>query len=59
MTTQGRRVNEDNIDLNRNFVDHDKPHPENADYVAIAEHIDPSDWSEPALSEHNLSLIHI
>jgi hypothetical protein len=52
----GRRVNEDNIDLNRNFVDHDKPHPPNADYEAIAEHIDPADWSEPALSAHNRAI---
>lgn len=52
----GRRVNEDNIDLNRNFVDHDQPHPENADYAAIAQHIDPADWSEPALSEHNRAI---
>jgi hypothetical protein len=36
-----RRVNEDNVDLNRNFVDHGKPHPANPDYEAIAEHIDP------------------
>lgn len=27
-----RRVNEDNVDLNRNFLDHDAPHPENPDY---------------------------
>ena len=35
----GRRVNEDNIDLNRNFVDHSQPHPANADYEALREHI--------------------
>lgn len=27
-----RRVNEDNVDLNRNFLDHAAPHPENPDY---------------------------
>ena len=52
----GRRVNEDNIDLNRNFVDHDKAHPENPDYLAIAEHIDPTDWAEPGLSAHNRAI---
>ncbi len=52
----GRRVNEDNVDLNRNFVDHRKAHPENADYVAIAEHIDPAQWVEPGLSGHNAAI---
>ncbi len=52
----GRRVNEDNIDLNRNFVDHDRPHPANTDYVAIAEHIDPGDWAEPGLTAHNRAI---
>ena len=52
----GRRVNEDNIDLNRNFVDHDRPRPENTDYVAIAEHIDPADWAEPGLTAHNRAI---
>lgn len=27
-----RRVNEDNVDLNRNFLDHAAPHPANPDY---------------------------
>ncbi len=31
-----RRVNEDNIDLNRNFVDHSGPYPANPDYDALA-----------------------
>ena len=52
----GRRVNEDNVDLNRNFVDHAKPHPPNPDYVAIAEHIDPTDWAEPGLGAHNQAI---
>ena len=29
-----RRVNEDNVDLNRNFVDHDKAYPKNDGYLA-------------------------
>lgn len=52
----GRRVNEDNIDLNRNFVDHDRPHPRNDDYAAIQDHIDPVTWQEPSLSAHNAQI---
>src|SRR5271165_3144859 len=33
-----RRVNEDNADVNRNFVDHDDP-PDNPAYAALAEWI--------------------
>ena len=36
-----RRVNEDNVDLNRNFVDHSKPPPGNPDYDALANVIAP------------------
>jgi len=36
-----RRVNEDNVDLNRNFVDHAKPHPINKGYKDLAEVIAP------------------
>lgn len=52
----GRRVNEDNIDLNRNFVDHSRPHPANEDYAALREHIDPPTWEEPSLSRHNAEI---
>ena len=31
-----RRVTEDNVDLNRNFVDHDKAYPRNDGYSALA-----------------------
>ncbi len=37
-----RRVNEDNVDLNRNFLDHAAPHPENADYDGLADAVNPS-----------------
>ncbi len=40
-----RRVNEDNVDLNRNFLDHAKPHPVNADYAALQDHINPATWT--------------
>ncbi len=39
-----RRANEDNIDLNRNFVDHTGPHPPSPDYDALANVIAPSAW---------------
>ena len=40
-----RRVNEDNVDLNRNFVDHSSLHPENLGYSALAEAIAPQTLS--------------
>jgi len=39
-----RRVTEGNIDLNRNFVDHGKPHPANPGYEALRDAICPADW---------------
>ncbi len=53
----GRRTNEDNVDLNRNFLDHAKQHPANADYAAIAAHVDPVDWGdEAARARHNAAI---
>ena len=40
-----RRFNEDNVDLNRNFVDFDRERPANPDYDALHEHLVPDDWS--------------
>lgn len=45
----GRRVNEDNVDLNRNWVDFSAPLPDNPGYRALAEALlplsqAPSDW---------------
>jgi hypothetical protein len=51
-----RRVNEDNVDLNRNFVDHDKPYPTNDGYAAIAEAILPETWDETSLAETQRTL---
>lgn len=45
----GRRVNEDNVDLNRNFLDHAKPHPVNAGYDDIYEALNPADLTQEAL----------
>jgi hypothetical protein len=43
-----RRVNEDNVDINRNFIDHNAPRPQNAAYDEIHELLLPSDWEGPA-----------
>jgi hypothetical protein len=43
-----RRVTEDNVDLNRNFVDHDRDLPRNDAYVELADAICPIEWSEAA-----------
>ncbi len=36
-----RRFDEDNVDLNRNFLDHLRPHPKNPAYDALADFIAP------------------
>jgi hypothetical protein len=46
-----RRVTEDNVDLNRNFLDHAKPHPENPGYVALAAAVTPREWTEASRAE--------
>ena len=46
-----RRVTEDNVDLNRNFVDHDKAYPANAGYEEIAAAVLPPQWNEAAHAE--------
>jgi hypothetical protein len=40
-----RRMNEDNIDLNRNFIDHSKPYPQNKNYDALADTIELKSYS--------------
>jgi hypothetical protein len=44
-----RRFNEDNVDLNRNFVDHAQPYPKNEEYDKLANAIAPPDCTEAAL----------
>ncbi len=50
-----RRVNEDNADVNRNFVDHRNP-PPNAAYDSLADAIAPNDLSEETLKSANARL---
>jgi hypothetical protein len=46
-----RRVTEGNVDLNRNFVDHDKGYPANEGYLALAEAILPREWNEASTAK--------
>ena len=46
-----RRVTEDNVDLNRNFVDHDKAYPVNDGYLAIADAVLPHDWNDASTAK--------
>jgi len=43
-----RRVTEDNVDLNRNWVDFAAPAPENPGYDALARAISPTEWTATA-----------
>lgn len=45
----GERVTEENVDLNRNFVDHTKPYPENPGYAVLHPGISPARWDEDAV----------
>jgi hypothetical protein len=40
------RGTEENVDLNRNFVDHAKPYPENPAYAEVHPIVTPEEWSE-------------
>jgi hypothetical protein len=42
-----RRVTEDNVDLNRNFVDHSQPYPVNKGYDELRDAIVPAQWRGP------------
>ncbi len=50
-----RRVNEDNADINRNFVNHKKP-PANKAYAAMAEAISPKDLTKTTWKAANATL---
>lgn len=42
--SHARRVNEDNVDLNRNFIDFDQALPVNADYAQVHSLLLPEQW---------------
>ena len=50
-----RRVNEDNIDVNRNFVDFDQPLPVNAAYQDIESFLLPDNWPPMAADDAALA----
>lgn len=43
-----RRVNEDNVDLNRNFVNHTEPYPIKAEYELVHPFLVPEEWDGPS-----------
>jgi len=49
--SHGRRVNEDNVDLNRNFRDFAAPLPANAAYAEIHSLLVPATWPPPPENE--------
>jgi hypothetical protein len=51
-----RRVNEDNVDLNRNFVDHDKAYPKNDGYDELATALLPQKWDDASMAESQRAL---
>jgi hypothetical protein len=51
-----RRVTEDNVDLNRNFVDHAAPYPENPAYAGIHDFLLPADWTPEARADADRGL---
>ncbi|MDH3640650.1 MAG: M14 family metallopeptidase [Gammaproteobacteria bacterium] len=51
-----RRVNEDNIDLNRNFVDHDSRYPDNPHYGDLAGIVTPRRWAPETPEEITTAL---
>jgi len=51
-----RRVNEDGVDLNRNFMDFSQPLPSSAAYEALHDWLVPSDWQGEARQRADASL---
>ncbi len=52
-----RRVNEDNVDLNRNFVDWTQPPPANEGYGGLAHLLVPDSWDEETEQETTVQLL--
>lgn len=48
--SHGSRTTENNVDLNRNFVDHAGPHPANPGYEVLHEALTPASWTQDALA---------
>jgi predicted deacylase len=54
-----RRVNEDNVDLNRNFVDWSVGGPANTEYERIADLVVPESWDEAEQTRTTLALLEL
>jgi predicted deacylase len=54
-----RRVNEDNVDLNRNFVDWSIGGPANTEYERIADLVVPESWDEAEQTRTTLALLEL
>jgi hypothetical protein len=52
-----RRVNEDNVDLNRNFIDWTSEPPANEDYGGLAHLLVPDDWDDDTQQHTTLQLL--
>lgn len=52
-----RRVNEDNVDLNRNFIDWSQPPPANEDYGGIAHLLVPDEWDDDTQQSSTSALL--
>jgi hypothetical protein len=50
------RTNEDNVDLNRNFVAHDGDYPDDTGYSEVHSLLVPEDWDGPARAAADASL---
>ena len=53
----GRRVTNENVDLNRNFVDFSQPLPDHPDYAAIEPWLLPGTWPPTADNEAHLQTL--
>jgi hypothetical protein len=53
-----RRTNEDNVDLNRNFLDHSGSYPDDAVYSEVHPMLVPEDWHGPFRAEAEARLSH-
>jgi hypothetical protein len=49
------RTNEDNVDINRNFIDFERPLPDNAHYAELEPHLLPNAWPPSAEDEASLA----
>ncbi|MCB1461365.1 MAG: M14 family metallopeptidase [Nitratireductor sp.] len=52
----GSRTTENNVDLNRNFVDHSERYPENTGFSEFAPHMLPQDWTPQAFDQLNRAI---